>query len=93
MVPTTPSLGSTQKQRKLPSEDQDTEKSGLISTLEVSESHDWDCMVCFIKESEEQKFEEFLKPSLEEPPLYIPSEELSEDQKQLVEKLRVKTGL
>ena len=44
-------------------------ESGLISALEVSETSDWECMICYLTPQQDMEFEEYLKPSFSEPPL------------------------
>ena len=62
---------------------------GLISAIEVSKSTDWDCLVLLVKpSSEESNIDEFYKPHFEEPPLYTPSQALSEQQQQLLDNLK-----
>jgi len=76
------------KQMKNPSNKINTEGTGLISALEVSQSTDWDCLTLMIKSLEADTGDEFYKPHFEEPPLYTQSEPLNEQQLQLLQNLK-----
>ena len=46
----------------------------------------------FITEKGASEFEEYLKPHFSEPPLYVPSVDLSEEQQQLLQKFKLAWG-
>ena len=46
-------------------------------------------MICYLTPQQDMEFEEYLKPSFSEPPLYTPSVELTTAQQKLLDKLKL----